>query len=509
MTARLTTLLFAVSLFASAFLLFALEPLITRFILPLLGGSASVWNTALLFFQTTLFAGYLYAFALSRAKPRSQLIVHAIVLAVALGFLPPGIGADWIPGQATSPIVFLLAAFAAAIGLPFLALAATAPLVQRWYALTGNPGARDPYFLYAASNIGSMVALVCYPVLIEPGMGLRLQAATWSVGFLLAAGLVVACGTRAVFGNGADARGSEPLPRSAGESSAHIHWGLRFRWLSWSFVPSAMLLAVTLHISVDVASAPFLWVAPLALYLLSYAIAFARRTWLKPTWALAFQAWLTIGVAIYFSAPDLWLILGLHLGILFATGLVCHQALAASRPSAARVTEFYLWNSAGGWLGGVFGALVAPLVFNSILEYPILLVAACFLRPPTAEPATARARVLDVALPATLGIYFLLPFWVSWANPVVLGAAGPVLYYAVLVIALNMFRHRPIRFGLAVGCSARRPQPSRATTFSASGGAFTACTKSRTLPMGGSGSCSTAQRSTEPKHAIHAMPDSL
>ena len=445
MVARFTPIVFAVSLFSSALLLFVLEPLITRLVLPLLGGSASVWNTALLFFQTTLLVGYLYAHVLTLAKPRWQLALHVLVLGAALFFLPPAIGPDRIPDPADQPVVWLLLALAASIGLPFLALAATAPLLQRWYSLGNYPGSKDPYFLYAASNIGSIAALLAYPTFIEPALGLQAQTRAWSVVFIGAAGLILVCGMLTIRGSPVQATASPPSMRGS------VGWFLRGRWVAWSFVPSAMLLAVTLHISVNIASAPFLWVGPLALYLLSYVIAFARQTWIKPAHALTAHTLLTIAVAIYFSAPALWLVLGLHLGILFTTGLVCHQALAASRPPASGLTEFYFWNSLGGWLGGVFGALVAPLVFNTILEYPILLVAACFVRPRVTDDDTRRSRWLDVLLPVALGVYFLLPFWAPWANPIAVGAIGPLIYYTVLAVALYLFRPRPLRFGLAVG----------------------------------------------------------
>jgi hypothetical protein len=446
--------MFMASMFFSAFLLFALEPLITRMVLPLMGGSASVWNTALLFFQSTLLVGYAYAHALSKFSNRVQLIVHGFLLVFALLFLPPGVENGWLPLLEGLPVVSLLVALTAAIGIPFLALAATAPLVQRWYSQTGDPGSDDPYFLYAASNIGSITALISYPIVIEPLIGLGAQTGVWSAGFLLAGCLILATGARAAFGkhiispSTAATRVARPTLKT--NTPANISFKRRVSWLVWSFVPSAMLLAVTLHISVDVASAPFLWVIPLTLYLLSYAIAFARHEWIKPAHALTAQAWLIIAVVIYFTAQDLWLILGLHIGVLFVTGLVCHQALAASRPPAEKLTEFYLWTSIGGWLGGLFGALLAPMVFDSILEYPLLLVLACFVRPEFAKAAKKRESLLDIVLPIALGTYFLLPFFVAWINPVNFGSFGPLIYFAILIVALNAFRNRSARFGGAI-----------------------------------------------------------
>ena len=442
------------SMLFSAFLLFALEPLITRMVLPLMGGSASVWNTALLFFQSTLLVGYAYAHALSRFSNRAQLIVHGLLLIIAVLFLPPSVVNGWLPQLGDLPVISLLVALSAAIGVPFLALAATAPLIQRWYFQTGIPGSEDPYFLYAASNVGSIAALISYPILIEPLIGLGAQSGIWSAGFVLVGCMIIAAGARATFGKRVvspdPAKIRVAKPKFKTSTMTDISWKHRARWLSWSFVPSAMLLGVTLHISVDVASAPFLWVIPLTLYLLSYAIAFARHEWIKPAHALTAQAWLIIAVVIYFSAQDLWLILGLHIGVLFVTGLVCHQALAASRPPAEKLTEFYLWTSIGGWLGGVFGALIAPLIFDSILEYPLMLVLACFVRPEFAAAVKKQKVLLDVLLPVALGTYFLLPFFVPRANPVEYGSFGPLIYYVILVVALNSFRSSNLRFGGAV-----------------------------------------------------------
>ncbi len=452
----------AAALFLSALILFTIQPMFTKMILPLMGGTPAVWNTAVMFFQGMLLAGYLYAHLLSRWKGvRRQAYVHIAVLAVGLLFLPIHVALQWTPAVNTHPVPWLVALLAVSIGVPFFAISATAPLLQDWFSQSGHPYARDPYFLYVSSNIGGLLALLAYPVVIEPLIGLTWQSRAWTIGYGLLALAVVLyslslrAAQRRSESHGDTVASTEPpeltaLLDNGPRPSERIGWSNRLRWVALSFVPSALLLAVTLHISTDIASVPFLWVIPLSLYLLSFILVFARRPILKHRWMLLVQPWVYILLAIYFTEQDLHL-LALHLLGLFVTAMVCHGELVRRRPPAEHLTEFYLWMSVGGLLGGIFCALIAPAVFHSVLEYPLILILACLLRP-TAGGSGYRRYVLDVALPALLALlYFLTPVLLGRVrlDLQAFGITGPLLFYGAVAIVFFMFRRRALRLTLA------------------------------------------------------------
>ncbi len=371
--------LFASAVFTSAGLVFLVEPMLTKLVLPSLGGSPAVWNTCLCFFQAMLLIGYAYAHLLQRlSSVRVQAIIHAGVMIAAALVLPLRVSDMLGPPDANAPVLWLLGVLTLSIGLPFATLSATAPLVQSWFARlrAGHKDGDDAYVLYAASNLGSLLALLAYPVLVEPALRLQTQTLSWSVGFVL---FIVVMG--AVAALAARAPNGETI--AAAQPAVQTSWRDRSIWIALAAIPSSLMLGVTTYISTDVASAPFLWIAPLALYLLTFVIAFQAKPWLKPESALLFQApLLAVCVATivapvpYFPAQML-----LHLGGFFLTTLVCHQALVARRPEPARLTEFYLLMSVGGVIGGAFNALLAPFIFNSVLEYPLVLVLACLARP--------------------------------------------------------------------------------------------------------------------------------
>lgn len=369
--------LFATTMFVGAVLLFWVQPLFTKMVLPLLGGSPSVWNTALVFFQATLLCGYGYAHLLTRyAGARSQCLAHLCLLGAAALALPIGVAEGWRPDADAPPAPWLLGLLIVSIGAPFFAVATTAPLIQRWFSRTGHPHASDPYFLYAASNLGSVAVLLAFPFVIEPLFGTRGQAFGWTLGFGILAVCIAAC-AGSVWRSSAKTRPTPP-PSEASRSIS----GRRAAWLAYSAVPSALLLAVTGHISTDIASAPLLWVVPLTLYLLSFVNAFARRP-LIPSWlavrCMAFG--LVMLTALFPWREPAGIFLPLHLIVFFFIATACHGALAERRPAAKHLTEFYLCISLGGLIGGVFVAIVAPLIFDSILEYPMCLVLAAALLP--------------------------------------------------------------------------------------------------------------------------------
>ncbi|MDB5454083.1 MAG: spermidine synthase [Caulobacteraceae bacterium] len=378
---RVAPLLFGVTVFTSAALVFLVEPMMTKLVLPTLGGSPAVWNTAMAFFQIALLVGYLYAHLLEKLPSlKMQTAIHAVVLLLAALALPLRVTDLLGAPEGRFPIPWLLGVLAISLGAPFAALSATAPLAQAWYARVRvrEADAKNPYVLYVASNLGSLIALVAYPVLVEPALRLKVQTLTWSLGYggfvllmLLLAAVAVKAG------------GATPVLKAVAPPGSKVTGRERLTWIALAAIPSSLMLGVTAHITEDIASAPFLWVAPLALYLLTFIIAFSTRPLIPSQWALVFQAAALAGVAwtIGLHPKMLLLMVGVHLLSFFLTALICHQALARRRPDPAHLTEFYLWMSVGGVIGGGFNAFVAPLIFKGVWEYPIVLVLACLVRP--------------------------------------------------------------------------------------------------------------------------------
>lgn len=388
--------LFVVTVFFSAALVFLVQPMFARMATPLLGGSPNVWNVSLVCFQAALLAGYAYAHLLIRLVPRvrHQVAVHGALLLLAALVLPFQLSGVFGPPDSERPALWLIGVFSVSIAPPFAIISATAPLVQAWYARTGRPDAHDPYHLYAASNAGSLLGLAAYPLVLEPLAPLALQAGAWSIGYGLLCLLLIGCGLLAARGPGLPAspvpipkiEGTDDAPANAPASpdSPAARWRQRLWWVTLAFVPSSLLIGVTTHISTDVASAPFLWAPPLMLYIGSFVIVFARRPLVGPRIMrhivpiLAALALFSLSKAS--GVPTLWSFL-VHLAALFAAAIGCHGLLAASRPEAARLTEFYLLMSLGGVLGGAFNALLVPVLFTTVAEYPMMLVAAMLLMP--------------------------------------------------------------------------------------------------------------------------------
>jgi hypothetical protein len=439
-------LLYGAALLLAALLLFWIQPLYTKMALPIFGGAPAVWTTASMFFQVALLAGYLYAHLISKAVSfRWQVVLHLALLALVFLLLPVRIGEDPGAAAAQEPVTALLRLLALGLGLPFFAIAATAPLLQRWFSQTRHPDAADPYFLYVASNVGSTVALVSFPLVIEPALGLAQQSLIWTWGYALLVLLIAACAVRAwryraASGATHAAAGSAPVP-----------WRERALWVLLAFAPSSLMLGVTQHITSEIAAVPLLWLAPLALYVITFINAFARRPWLKLEWAARLQPLLVILLALVWVLNIYLSVFVLHLAAFFVTALMCHGELARRRPHAARLTEFYFWIALGGALGGAFNALAAPLLFDSILEYPLAIALACMLRP---GPAPARAGInwADFALPAALAAVFAL-FVHRDIHPLQQGATAIVLYLEAVGLALYVMHARPLRFGLAVAAA--------------------------------------------------------
>ncbi|MBI1796410.1 MAG: fused MFS/spermidine synthase [Candidatus Eisenbacteria bacterium] len=439
-------ILHAVTLFLAATLLLALEPMFARMVLPRLGGSPAVWNTAMVFYQAALLAGYGYAHALGRAPARVRPI-HLVLLAGALVLLPLHIAASRVPPPGASPVSWLLLVMATTVGAPFILVATTGPLIQRWFAASGHAHARDPYFLYGASNLGSMIGLLAYPFVIEPFSTLSGQSRTWAAGYVALIALVAVCAWTSRRGDApgpaAPADPPEPAPTR----------GRMLRWIALAFAPSALMLGVTTHLSMDIVAMPLLWVIPLAIYLLTFIVTFSRRSLVPMPVLTRLLCALVLGTMIITlgsATEPLPFIMGIHLATLFVAGLVCHGQLAADRPGVTHLTGFYLCLATGGALGGVFCALVAPLVFRSVAEYPIALVIACVLAPAADRdrPGTLlRDALTALVCTAVAGAAFFAVRAAGhpWAR------AEMLIFTSALCFPLYALRARPARVGLAVG----------------------------------------------------------
>jgi hypothetical protein len=417
------TLLFAATLFLSALLLFWVQPLAGKMVLPLLGGAPAVWNTCLLFFQAALLAGYAYVLASTRwLSARAQVVLHVALLLVAALALPVVINEAKVgtPDEA-HPALWLLKTLALTAGLPFFALSASAPLLQNWFSRTRDRAAGDPYFLYAASNAGSLLALLAFPVLFEPSLTLGGQSRAWTVAYCALVLLVLACAVVALrSGKGRNAtrnadereltsdygvaqlRDDESAARLTNdESDAQAPTpARRLRWALLAFVPSSLVLGVTTYITTDLVAVPLLWVVPLALYLLSFVVVFARRRVVARGLAAKVLPGAAVMLALVYlsgATQPAWFLILFHLLFLFAASLVCHGQLADERPAARYLSEFYLWLAVGGALGGLFNALVAPLIFNTVVEYPLVIILASYLRPAFRRE---RGRLLGLRLGA-------------------------------------------------------------------------------------------------------------
>ncbi len=477
-------LFFALTLFLSAVLLFVIQPMIAKAILPLLGGTPSVWNTCMVFFQAVLLAGYAYAHATTGwLGVRKQTLVHAVLLLSPFLVLPIAVREAWVPEGQANPVFGVLGLLAVSVGLPFFVVSTTAPLVQKWFAGTGHPSASDPYYLYAASNLGSMVGLNGYIAVVEPLLPLAWQNLCWAAGYGVFVACMFGCAlmVRRSRGNGENTRAWEDESAKASShpptlspshapacSRANAPTRLRrLHWVALAFVPSSLMLGVTTLITLDIAAIPLLWVLPLDLYLLSFILVFSRL----PDFihklmigALPIVALTVVFVKVFALAISL--IILLHLLVLFVVAMVCHGELARSRPPTEHLTEFYLWMSLGGVLGGLFNALVAPVVFNDVIEYYVVLALAGLMLPSRAKTTSGIARALDVVLPiglAGLALIMIhgLPKFVGWIDldlskfeerlHLKEGRTLGILTYLPLFVICYVFVDRPVRFGLGLG----------------------------------------------------------
>jgi precorrin-6B methylase 2 len=400
---------FSAAIFISAALLFAVEPMFTKMVLPRLGGAAAVWSVAMVFFQATLLAGYAYAHLLTRFAPgRGSVLIHLAVLLIACLALPLHLAGGWGQPPSRGEAFWLLGLFAASIGLPFFALAANGPLMQAWFVRTDHPSARDPYFLFAASNVGSFLALVSYPTVVEPFLRLGEQTWLWTVGFYVLILLIAACGVLLL----RSANLSPAAAAARSEETAPPTWRDRLAFVGLAAVPSGLLLAVTLHISTDAAAVPLFWVLPLAIYLLTFVIAFQSRPIVPHSLvvkAFPFVILALTGLMIIDPFSTIIELVVVHLTAFFVIALLCHGELARRRPAPKYLTAFYMRISAGGMIGGIAVGLLAPQVFNWVAEYPLLIALSVLCMPGLALPSKGAGQyLLFVALAAAAALLTIL-----------------------------------------------------------------------------------------------------
>lgn len=444
--------LFALSSFVASALLFLVQPMCAKMVLPCLGGAPQVWTTSMLFFQAGLLAGYAYACLGQRMGIRKLGALHLSLMALGSVFVLGWKGLACSPDAVNSPALWLLTTLTSSIGFPYVLLASAAPLLQ--FCFANYARGRDPYSLYAASNAGSLLGLVGYPFLIERHLSLDRQTAVWSGGFIVFALLI------ALTGYLTSGR-TDPLPKPSCEKGASERAGQKIiQWLFLAFVPGSLMLSVTSHLSANLSPAPVLWMVPLSLYLVTYILAFSSG--LKRPSQAFWGRWmpavvLVIMVVLLTEATEpLWLIISLHLLGLFWIGMLCHTELARSRPPVSDLTKFYLCIAGGGAIAGLFNAIVAPVVFDAVWEYPLMLALASLVRqrpsfsPRDLQASSRSAVVLDFLLPLALAL-------VTWILTVLVhrmgippGPASVALIFGLPLIVCYTLLARPIRFALAV-----------------------------------------------------------
>lgn len=448
---RATFSLFAATIFLSALLLFWVQLIIAKMLLPRLGGTPAVWTTCMLFFQVLLLAGYSYVLATTTwIGSRKHAILHVVLLLLSALYLPLTlVGNSGSISEQKYPAIWLFGYLLSALGLPIFLISTTSPLLQKWFTRTGHSSANDPYFLFAVSNAGSLLALISYPLLLEPNLKLSRQSQLWVTGYVVF--LVLSLGCVLLLWK---LSRSENVDTVAHVQKTPIPLKRRLYWILLAFIPSSLLFGVTSYITTEIAPTPLLWTIPLALYLVTFILAFRRRNLLPErlaSYALSGLALLlTLVLAANATEPTTFIVL-LHLCFFFVAALLCHSRLAGDRPDATRLADFYLCVAIGGMFGGLFNTLIAPIIFKTLIEYPLVIVLACLIRPPESAEDSSRDRLLDVVLPAgtgllTIGLVFLVnQYDVSTV------VAMAVMFGIPLLIINHRFRARPVRFALALG----------------------------------------------------------
>jgi spermidine synthase len=438
---------FALSLFSSAALLFWVQPLIAKMLLPFLGGAPSVWNTCMVFFQALLLAGYGYVLILSRFfSIKRQATIHLFLLiaaAIVLPFTLPNNRLAAIPTNG-SPVWWLLLTLFITSGAPFFVLSATAPLLQNWFARSEHKSAKDPYFLYAVSNAGSMLALLAFPFLLEPSLAIRTQNRIWAIGYIVLVASIICCIALLKTTERPDI-----LTVSAEHSIATRD---RLFWILLAFIPSSLMLGITTYIATDVASVPLVWIIPLALYLLTFILAFSNRQLLHVslTSKLLPLSIVGLGGLMIFKPPiSAWAIIGLHLIVFFIAALLSHGRLALMRPHVRHLPEYYLWIATGGVLGGIFNALIAPNIFSTALEYPAVIVLACLIRT-SSQPDSQPNKLWRTAFPALVLVLTVALSVLALRLSTPIRVQDGIALFVPLVFCYVVTLRRPVMFAFGL-----------------------------------------------------------
>ena len=447
-----SVILFSVTLFLSAALLFLMEPMFAKMTLPVLGGTSAVWATCMLFYQAMLLAGYALANTVTRklSYPRQAQLLLGVAL-VTLIVLPFGFPAGRVPPTGRNPIPWLLMILTGAVGLPFFVMSMIAPTLQKWFEGIGHERSQDPYFLYAASNVGSLLGLLSYPILIEPRLRLAQQSFLWEIGYAALLFLLMVC---------AIALWRAPKKNSGRATASSLHHAPtavpllqdRLLWMALAFVPSSLMLGVTTVLTTEIPPVPLLWVLPLAVYLLSFILAFARKPILSTDgFSESFPIMLLAGVlpVLIKASLPLFVYIAINLMLLFVVAMACHGEIAKRRPPVEHLTGFYLWIALGGVLGGLFNGVIAPLAFHTVLEFPLILICAAILRR-VMMPEAKRDRFgwLDAVFPLALGVLTILLIRIPPRFGVGLGMVYHLIAFGPPVLFCLSFSKRPIRFFL-------------------------------------------------------------
>jgi hypothetical protein len=447
---------FAAAIFLSSALLFWLEPLFGKLVLPLLGGAPPVWNACILFYQVALLAGYAWANAADRIGTRRHTLIHVVLSVAALLALPFAVPESMLPPSADHPLAWVLGALALGVGLPFVVIAANGPLLQRAFSRSDATQARDPYVLYAASNLGSAIALLLYPAVFERYFTLSDQTNAWRIAYICMLALLGLCVVLTLRSEG------PPEVAQKARSTNPIPWPRRLRWMALAAIPSSLMLGVTSYISAEIAPVPLIWILPLALYLGTLVVAFAATRRLSSWMSAVFSGAITPRALVATLVSLLVLAAGgalismawgarpavimAHLLVFTLAALICHTRLAADHPTPEHLTEYYLWLAIGGGVGGLFNTLVGPLVFTSVLEYPLALAAVVMVLPSRNDGGASRITPTDLLPPLAIGL-------AAAAVPFVIRLAGiplpfsPRLLLAVPALGALAFSGRPVRFG--------------------------------------------------------------
>ena len=449
---------FSAAILLSSFLLFMVQPMVGRMLLPSLGGTPSVWNTCVVFFQAVLLLGYGYAhFAARRISLKRHVLVHWFLLGVVICLLPIQLINDWAVPTESSPLGWLLGQLVLCVGFPFFVISSSAPLLQRWYSKVSGTEGQDPYFLYAISNVGSLGALFAYPLLVEPNWGITAQTSLWFIGFLGLVSAFVACGVLVLRSQRHAYDLNDQARESVTENYTPLSWRQRLHYIVLAAIPSSLMLGVTTFITTDVGSFPLMWVLPLAVYLLTFIFVFARRQVISHSvvvrlvpYALLFMP---IVILMDMGASPLMMI-AVHVGVFFLVAMMCHGEMARLRPPANQLTEFYLMMSIGGVIGGAFNAMLAPVIFSDVLEYPLMLVAAAAFLPVrglVADKNITRFDAKDIAWAVGLAVMTGVGY-AAWNATEIESRLGlTMVMFAIPAMACFATIGRPGRFTLCFG----------------------------------------------------------